>query len=219
MIQRSFKIILIFSRSTLAPSSCSSSWRSVVVSCCWHLPPSPPQGGRTIWSWCFWLCSAWVPHARRISCLPASVPLWVLWAAAEVHITAKICAEIKQEMAATTCKGTANSFYPSSSLLELKEFTKSIPHFAPSKKIRDWETLLVFFQQACSICEIVYEYSDMIFITVPCKRWSDVRLVLMQMFILGGDGGAGPGAERQRPVQFSWCPDPNFFSRARCIRD
>lgn len=43
----------------------------------------------------------------------------------------------------------------------------------------------------------------MIFITVPCKRWSDVRFVLIQMFILGGDDGTGPGSERQRSIQFS----------------
>lgn len=123
MIQRSLKIILIFSRSTLAPSSCSSSWRAAVVSFCWHLPTSPPQGGRMIWSWCFWLGCARIPHARRSSCLPASVALWLLWAAAEMFIRAKICVAIKQEMVATTCKGTANSFQPFPSSLELKQVT------------------------------------------------------------------------------------------------
>lgn len=145
MIQRSLKIILIFSRSTLSPSRCSSSWRSAVESCCWHLPTSPPQGGRTIWSWCFWLCSAWIPCARRISCSSGSVALWLLWAAAEACIRARICAEIKQELAVATCKGTANSFCP---FPKLKEFTKSVQHFVPSIKICSWKTFPGFLPRS-----------------------------------------------------------------------
>ena len=61
--------------------------------------------------------------------------LWLLCATTEVYIRAKFCAEIKQKMAATTCKGTANFFYPFLSLLELKESVELVPHFAPSIEI------------------------------------------------------------------------------------
>lgn len=140
MIQSSLKFILIFSRSTLAPSSCSSSWRTTVVSHCWHLPTSPPEGGRMLWSWCSWLCGAWIPHVRGTSGLSASVALWLLCATVDVHIRAKFCAGIRQKMAATTCKGTANTFYLFLFLLELKEAVKLVPHFAPSIEICGWET-------------------------------------------------------------------------------
>lgn len=69
------------------------------------------------------------------SLLSASVALWLLCAAVEVYIRAKFCAEIKQKMAATTRKVTANSFCSFPPLLELKEAVKLVPHFEPSIEI------------------------------------------------------------------------------------
>lgn len=140
MVQSSLRNILLSFRSTLAPSSCSSSWRIIVMSCCWHLSTAPPQGGRMIWSWCHWFCSAWIPCARGISGLSASVALWLPCATVEVYIRAKFCAEIKQRGAATPCKGTANSFQPFQSFIEVKKAAQLLPHFAPYVDRCGWET-------------------------------------------------------------------------------